>query len=51
MFNTSTQCKYWMFENEEELHRLSAEANDKYIQFKLNQNGVKFVKQLNLLSI
>ncbi|CAG9859840.1 unnamed protein product [Phyllotreta striolata] len=32
MFPSSTQCKYWMFNSEEELNRLRQKANAKHIQ-------------------
>ena len=32
MFSTSTQCKHWMFNSEEELNKLRENANLKHIQ-------------------
>ncbi|CAH1110324.1 unnamed protein product [Psylliodes chrysocephalus] len=32
MFPTSTQCKYWMFESEEDLNKLREKANSRHIQ-------------------
>lgn len=32
MFATSTQCKYWIFNNEEELNKLRECANQRHVQ-------------------
>lgn len=48
MFPTSTQCKYWMFESEEDLNKLREKANSRHIQTygkQVNVRDTSFIKR------
>lgn len=45
MFATSTQCKFWIFNNEDELSKLREKANHRHVQnYGRNINVGCFIK-------